>query len=689
MSDYKDINFSFSKNVDDLTLEEAKVETEKLREAINYHDWRYYVKNDPIITDAQYDSLMRRLIDIEKKYPSLITPNSPTQRVGGEPLEEFEVVEHTKPLLSLQNAFNEEELREFDARIKRRIPDIDFTYVCELKFDGLAVALQYKNGIFYQGATRGDGFRGENITQNLKTVKSIPLVLRREENLYIPEVLDVRGEVFMSRKNFEILNMERAERGESLFANPRNAAAGSLRQLDPKITAKRKLDCFIYGLDTDVEGINTHYEALQYLKKLGFKINHHTRCVKDIEEAIKFCKEWIERRGELDYDIDGVVIKVNELRVQKMLGAVSRSPRWAIAFKLPSTEVITRLKDIIVSVGRTGSLTPVAVLEPVEVDGSVVSRATLHNEDEIKRKDLHIGDYVLIHKAGAVIPEVIAPIKEKRPPDARKFEMPKLCPVCGEPVVRPKGEAVTRCVNMECPAQVKERIRHFTSRRAMDIEGFGVKLVDQLVEKNLVKNPSDLYKLKLEDLLPLERMGETLAKKLLKNIHNAKRKPLHRVLYALGIRHVGEHTAKILAKHFNTIEDLMNASFDDLVKINEIGPEVANSIINFFSLEKNRKIIEELKREQVFAEEKKEEKGYTPLKDKVFVLTGTLKGMTRQEAKELIEKLGGRVSSSVSKKTDYILVGENPGSKLEKGKKLGIKTINENEFMEMIKKTNT
>lgn len=676
-------------NYTDIPGDEISEEVKNLRDEINHHNILYYVRNMPEITDREYDEKMRRLQELEEKYPLLRTADSPTQRVGAAPLEAFQVVEHKIPLLSLANAFDAGEMRDFDVRLRKLVPDASIDYVCELKFDGLAVALKYEKGVFVEGATRGDGARGENITQNLKTVRSIPLKLLKPDDVEIPDVLEIRGEVYMSRESFDRLNEERAEAKEPLFANPRNAAAGSLRQLDSKITAKRKLDMFTYTLATEIPGIATHYDAMMYLKKLGFRVNEHIRIFPDIRQVIGYCEEWIEKRAELSYDIDGVVVKVNRLDLQEKIGFVSRSPRWAVAYKLPSTEVITKLLNIEVSVGRTGSLTPVAVLEPTEVDGSTVSRATLHNEDEIRRKDLKIGDMVIIHKAGAVIPEVIAPVKEKRDGSEQDFVMPEICPVCGEKVFKPEDEAVTRCLNMDCPAQVKERIRHFCSRRAMDIEGFGDKLVDQLVEKDLVKRITDLYDLKLEDLLPLERMGKKLAEKLMRNMGNARGKDLPRVLYSLGIRQVGEHTAKILADHFGSIENIMKANEDELRKVKEVGPEVASSIIEFFSLEKNRKTVERLEQEKVIAEKPAENSGAEEKPRKIFegkkfVLTGTLPNYSRTEMKEKIEALGGRVTSTVSKGTDYVVAGEEAGSKLDRARELGVKVVDEGEIVGMM-----
>jgi DNA ligase (NAD+) len=657
----------------------------KLRDELNHHAYLYYVLESPVITDAEYDRLFRRLQDIEEQFPSLAAPGSPTRRVGAPPLERFEVVEHATPMLSLSNTFTPGELRDFDQRIRRWIPDVPFTYVCELKFDGIAVSLRYENGVLTRGATRGDGYNGENITCNLQTIKTIPLSLMEDAGIPIPPVMEVRGEAFMTRSGFNRLNEERGRQGESLFANPRNAASGSLRQLDSRITAGRNLRFFAYGLDTPMPGIKTHREAMELLGRLGFPVNTETMEFSDIEEVIGFCDAWTEKRSGLDYDIDGIVIKVNQLAAQEELGFISRSPRWATAFKLPSTEVITRLLDIEVSVGRTGSLTPVAILEPVEVDGSTVSRATLHNGDEIARKDLQIGDMVLVHKAGAVIPEVIAPVKEKRTGQEKRFQMPGHCPVCGQGAIRPPGEAVTRCVNLECPAQVKENIRHFCSRKGLDIEGFGEKLIDQLVEKGLIARATDIFDLTVEALTPLERMGDVLASKLIENV---KKKtaglPLERVIFALGIRNVGEHVAKLLAGHFGTLEAIMAAGEDDLTAVREIGPEVASSITGFFSVDKNRQFVEKLKSLGVIAPPMPGQDGADrPFAGQTFVLTGTLAGMTRDEAKGIIERLGGRVTSSVSKSTSYVLAGAEPGSKLEKAKALRVEVIGLEEFTRM------
>lgn len=673
------------------TQEELEIaqEAARLRNIINYHNIKYYVYNEPEISDQQYDALFRRLQELELKYPHLtVSEDSPTQRVGAPPLEAFSQVTHSPPLLSLANAFDDGELRDFNRRVYKLAEVSQVEYVCELKFDGLAVSLIYNKGLFVQGATRGDGFTGEDITLNLKTVKSIPLKLFLDKNMEIPDTLEVRGEVFMTKESFNKLNESRSAAGESLFANPRNAAAGSLRQLNSKITAERNLNMYAYTLVNRIQGIDTHYDSLMYLKRLGFPVCEFTKVFNGIDEVIKFCGSWIDRRESLQYDIDGIVIKVNNLDLQEKLGTVSRSPRWAVAYKLPSTKAVTKLLNIEVSVGRTGSITPVAVLEPVMIDGSMVSRATLHNQDEIKRKDLKIGDYVVLHKAGWVIPEVIEPVVEKRTGEEMDFEMPQICPVCEEALFRPEGEAVVRCTNIECPAQVKERIRHFASRRAMDIEGFGEKLVSQLVDKGLVKTPAELYDLTFEELVNLDRMGEKLASKLIESIDSSKNREMSRVLFALGIRHIGERAAKLLANYFGDFDKLMAASQEELESINEIGPEGASSIINFFSIDKNRKIIEKLKQKGVIAyktAEVLEEKNQDLLKGKKIVLTGTLPDYSRDQMKEIIESYGGRVTSSISKGTDFLLAGENAGSKLDKASQLGIKIINQQEFFELVK----
>jgi len=655
---------------------------EELREKIRYHNYRYYVLDDPTVSDAEYDRLMRDLIELEEKYPPYITPYSPTQRVGIEPVLEFTTVKHITPMLSLANAFSTEELRAFNQRIKKLIPQQKLEYVVELKIDGLAVALVYENSIFIRGATRGDGVTGEEITSNLRIIKTIPLKLFAEDILLHFEVY---GEVYMKKSDFKKLNEERIKKGESLFANPRNAAAGSARQLDPRITAQRHLDTFIYRA-TFPEGnnFNTHIEVLNYLKKIGFKVNPHIKLCQDIEEAINYCQKWIEKKEELDYEIDGMVIKVNSLKMREELGSTTRSPRWAIAYKFPAQQVTTKVQDIIVQVGRTGALTPVAVLDPVRISGSVVQRATLHNEDEIRRKDVRIGDIILIQKAGEVIPEVVKVIKEKRTGKEMEFVMPTQCPVCGAKVFRPEGEVASRCNSLTCPAQMKERIRHFSSRNAMDIEGLGPAIIDQLVEKNLIKDISNLFFLKRNDLISLERMAEKSADNLLDAIEKSKKKSLANLIYGLGIRYVGVHTSEVITRHYPTLDKFKKANLEELIEINEIGPKIAESIILFFKEKENLAIIERLRSAGLnfsLEEEKmRKEKVAQILAGKQFVLTGTLRDFTRTQAKKIIIESGGRVTGSVSKKTDYVVAGEEPGSKYQKAQELGVNIINEEEF---------
>lgn len=661
---------------------------EELREKIRYHNYHYYVLDDLIISDTEYDQLMKELEDWETKYPQYINPSSPTQRVGIEPVSGFTTVKHITPMQSLANAFSSEELRAFDQRVKKIIPQQRLKYVSELKIDGLAVALVYENGLFVRGATRGDGVTGEEVTSNLRTVKAIPLKLFGED---IPPRIEVYGEVYIRKSDFKKLNEERIKKGESLFANPRNAAAGSVRQLDPRITAQRHLDTFIYRA-TFPEGnkFNTHMEVLSYLKKIGFKVNPHIKLCRDIEVAINYCQEWIEKKEEMDYEIDGMVIKVNSLRMREELGSTTRSPRWAVAYKFPAQQEITKVTDIILQVGSTGAITPVAELEEVTISGSVVKRATLHNQDEIRRKDIRIGDTVLIQKAGEVIPEVVKVIKGKRTGKEKKFVMPTLCPTCGEEVERSEGEVVYRCINPACPDQVRGRIRHFASRNAMDIEGLGPAIIDQLVEKNLIKDISDLYFLKRDDLLSLERMAEKSADNLLKAIEESKKKSLANLIYGLEIRYVGVHTSEVITRYYSALDKFKKASLEELIKINEIGPKIAESIIHFFKEKENLAIIERLRKADLnFSQEEekaRKEKVVQILAGKQFVLTGTLKDFTRTQAKEIISELGGRVTGSVSKKTDYVIAGEDPGSKYQKAQKLGVTIINEEEFKKLITK---
>jgi len=669
-------------DVSHLTREQAERRLKELRDLINYHNYRYYVLDSPEITDAEFDRLFQELLAIEERFPELVTPDSPSQKVGAPPLKEFPEVIHKVPMLSLSNAFDEEDLKEFDRRVKRESGLEHIEYETELKMDGLAISIRYENGILVRGATRGDGVRGEDVTPNVKTVRGVPLKLLIDNP---PPVIEVRGEVIMYKKDFATLNREKIEKGEPPFANPRNASAGSLRQLDSRITAQRKLHMIGYGVG-EVVGVEfrTQYELLQYLNKIGFRISPEVKVHKDIESVINEVKRLTAMRESFPFGADGVVVKVNDLDLQKKLGTTAHEPRWAIAFKFPAEEAETVVRDIIFSVGRTGAITPVALFDPVEIDGTVVSRASLHNEDIAKALDVRIGDHVIVHKAGSVIPEVVRVVKEKRKGDEVPFKMPDRCPVCGGPVVREEGFAVTRCVNVRCPAQVKERIIHFVSRDAMDIESIGEKLVEQMVDKKLVTDYGDLYYLTKEKLLTLERMGEILSQKIIKNIEESKSRPLSKLINAIGIPNVGERTGVLLADHFKTLENLINANEDDILKIEGIGPVTAKSIVEFFASDENRKVIDKLVKAGVNTKEVVEEHKEAPLKGLTFVFTGTLKSFTRSEASEIVERLGGMVSDTVSKKVDYLVVGEDPGSKLEKAKKLGIKIINEDEFKKLI-----
>jgi len=665
-----------------MATETMRKRVEKLREEIEYHNYRYYILDQPEIPDAQYDRLMRELEKLEEQYPELRTPNSPTQRVGAPPLEEFEIVRHTIPMLSLANAFDETEAKEFDKRVKKFLgTSSDIEYVTEPKLDGLAVELVYERGQFVVGSTRGDGVNGENITQNLRTVKTIPLQLIRKE-IPIPERLEVRGEVIIQLKRFRDLNQKREELGEPLFANPRNAAAGSVRQLDSKITAERPLEIYCYGIG-EVRGrtSKSHWEILQTLSKWGLRINPNIRRCKHIEDVIAYYHEVNEKREKLPYEIDGIVIKVNQFDLQTRLGEISRSPRWALAFKFQPKQETTKILDIIVQVGRTGALTPVAVMEPVKVGGVEVSRATLHNQDEIDKKDVRIGDTVVIQRAGDVIPEVVQVIESKRTGKEKKFRMPSKCPVCGAEVI--KEEAIYRCIGLDCPAQLKGRIKHFASKRAMDIEGLGVKLIDQLVDKGLIKDVADIYYIEKEQLIELERMADKSAQNIIDAIEASKTKPLSKFLYALGIRHVGETTAEDLARRFSRLDDFFHLSEEDLREVEGIGPEVSASVYQFFRDKKNKESVERLKKAGVTVIEPKV-KGKAKLAGKTFVFTGALKSFGRDEARNIVESLGGMTVSSISKKVDFVVVGEDPGSKFDKAKELGIKTLTEEEFKKMI-----
>jgi DNA ligase (NAD+) len=665
-----------------MVTEAIRKKVEKLREEIEYHNYRYYVLDQPEIPDDQYDRLMRELEKIEEEYPELRSPNSPTQRVGAPPLEEFEIVRHSIPMLSLANAFDESEARDFDKRVKKFLgSSSDTPYVAEPKLDGLAVELVYERGQFVVGSTRGDGVNGENITQNLRTIKTIPLQLIRKE-IPVPERLEVRGEVIMQLNKFKSLNRKREEMGEPPFANPRNAAAGSVRQLDSKITAERPLEIYCYGLG-EIRGrtFKTHWEILQTFPKWGLRTNPHIQKCQNIDEVLEYYHEMKEKREKLPYEIDGIVIKVDRLDLQTRLGEISRSPRWALAFKFQPKQETTKILDIVVQVGRTGALTPVAVMEPVQVGGVEVSRATLHNQDEIDKKDVRIGDTVIIQRAGDVIPEVVQVIASKRTGSEKKFKMPSKCPVCGAEVVR--EEAIHRCIGLDCSAQLKGRIKHFASKRAMDIDGLGVKLIDQLVEKGLVKDVADIYYIKKDQLIALERMADKSAQNIIDAIEESKEKPLSKFLYALGIRHVGETTAEDLARSFSRLDDFFNLSEEDLMEVEGIGPEVAASVHQFFRDKKNKESIDRLKKAGVkVIEPKVKEKG--KLAGKVFVFTGALQYFGRDEARNLVESMAGMTASSVSKKVDFVVIGEDPGSKFDKAKELGIKILTEEEFKKMI-----
>lgn len=678
-----------------LTREQAQQRLQQLRALIEHHNYLYYVLDQPEISDAQYDALMRELLELEEQFPDLRTPDSPSMRVGAPPLDAFNTHTHRQPMLSLDNAFGADDLRAFDQRIKRFLgmsADQPIEYVAELKIDGLAISLTYVDGVFVTGATRGDGLQGEDVTQNLRTIRAIPLRLRQPiaTNLFdepaapIPSFVEVRGEVYLTHDEFRRINTEREQSGEPTFANPRNAAAGSVRQLDPSITARRRLSLFAYGVGA-VEGaqFESQWQILQTLKAWGFPVNSNARICENIEAVIAFCQEWTARRNELNYDVDGVVVKVNSLLLQQDLGYVQRSPRWAIAYKFPAQQARTRILEVRWQVGRTGALTPVAVMEPVEVGGVTVSRATLHNEDEIARKGVMIGDVVVIQRAGDVIPEVVSVITDERDGDERPIIRPQQCPECGAPVEKPPGEAVARCVNLACPAQIVERIRHFTSRNAMNIEGFGDKWVQRLFEEGIIRDPADLYYLKKEHLLPLERMGEKLAENLLNAVERSKKIPLSRFIYALGIRHVGERAAQLLAEYLGSLQALQEATEEQLLQIPEIGPATAREIVEFFRRDENRRVIDKMLQAgvQPFAERQKRSDAFAGL---TFVFTGALQRLTREQAEALVRELGGKATGSVSRQTSYVVVGENPGSKYQRALQLGIPTLTEEEFLQMV-----
>ncbi len=664
-------------------LEQLRRRAEQLRKEINYHNYRYYVLDSPVVSDAQYDRLLRELQQIEAAHPELVTPDSPTQRVGARPAAAFGSVRHRTPMLSLDNAFTVEEVRDWDRRCRSLLGREQIEYTAEPKFDGTSVSLRYENGVLVQAGTRGDGTSGEDVTANVRTIKTVPLHL---QGTGWPEVLEVRGEVVIPKKDFERLNAEQRARGERVFANPRNAAAGSLRQLDPRVTAARPLAFFPWGLgETSAPLARRYAEIVPRLKEWGFRVSPYFTVAQGIEACLAFYERLLAERDRLPFEIDGVVYKVDDLDARERLGYTARAPRWALAHKLPAREETTVVEDIIASVGRTGVITPVAVLRPVQVGGVTVTHASLHNEDELHRKDVRIGDTVIVRRAGDVIPEIVAVVEEKRPPQARRWHMPKRCPVCGAEVVREEGKAAHRCLGgLYCPAQRMGAILHFASRGAMDIEGLGEKLVEQLVEKKRVETVADLYRLKKEDLVTLERMGEKSAQNLLAEIEKSKDTTLARFLYALGIPQVGEATAELLAAHFGSLEALMQADREALERVHGVGPSMAEDIVKFFRQKHNREVIESLLAAGVRPRptERRRERG--ALAGKTVVITGTLASMTREETKRRLREAGARVADSVSKKTDLVVVGRDPGSKAERARALGVRTIGEQELLALL-----
>ena len=663
-----------------------KKEIDDLVEQINYHNYRYYVLDDPEVTDAEYDRLFDRLTELETQYPDLKRPDSPTQRVGAPPSEKFEQVQHNVPMLSLNKCNTEEEFDDFVRRVNEELagdPE-EIEYYVEPKFDGLAIELVYENGILTIGSTRGDGVTGEKITENLKTIKTVPLKLHTDKP---PKLIEVRGEVVMFKDDFEQMNRKREEAGEELFANPRNASAGSLRQLDSKITASRPLRFFAYGIGEYHGGeFSNLKEAFVYIRKIGFVVTEEAMVTCDPEAVKSKYNDLMTRRPELQFDMDGMVIKVNSFNQQRKMGELSRSPRWAIAWKFPPQEESTIVEDIFVQVGRTGTLTPVAALKPVRVGGVEVKRATLHNEDELRKKDIRIGDHVIIRRAGDVIPEVVKPVKSKRTGKEKIFKMPSSCPVCNQPVTRAEGEAAYRCNNIACPAQVMERIIHFASKAGVDIDGLGGKLIEQMVEKDIIKTPADLYFLTTDDLMQLERMGDKLALKILSAIYSSLKPDLPHLIHAFGIRNVGEHLASVLANHYGSLEALMKAELEELSEINEVGPIVAESIVDFFANPENGKMIERLEEAGMYFPTMEKKSSDLPLKRQTFVITGTLANYSRRQVKQILEDLGAKVSSSVSKNTSCVVVGADPGSKFDKAQKLGITILDEDEFKKLVKR---
>ncbi len=684
---------------------------ENLRSKIRYHDGKYYVENMPEISDYEYDQLMKELEKLESTYPQLISPDSPTQRVSGEPVSKFTSIEHSIPMLSIENTYSEEELRAFDKRIRRILKDAcqndpsarqndvvgqvpaqadnvglvdEIEYVVELKIDGIAITLWYENGIFMRGATRGNGFRGDDVTMNLRTVKDIPLRFLCINDKEIPPVIEIRGEIYLPNKEFQRLNERREETDEPQFANPRNAAAGSLKLLDPHTTAKRPLRLFAYAFGyEESHRFTNHIECLEAIKEFGLPVNPHYKLCRDIDEVISYCNSWETKRSNLDYQLDGMVVKVNSLELREKLGSTSKAPRWIMSYKFNPEDATTKIEAIKVQVGKTGTLTPVAELSPVPLSGTTVSRASLHNFDEIKRKDIRVGDYVVVQKAGEIIPQVVKVLKEKRTGIVRRFDVPERCPVCGGDVIKEK--VFLKCYNPLCTAQAKRRIMYFASRNAMDIEGFGPAIIEQLVDKKIIEDYADIYSLKFDDLEPLERMGEKSARNLLDAIGKSKGGDLHCLICALGIQNIGTHASGVLSKHFGTLDKLMDASVEELDEIFEIGEITANGVIDFFSNSHTKNVINKLKAAGVnLSAIRKEAKAASNITGKSFVVTGTLNGYTRKEIEDIIKDMGGRVSSAVSGKTDFLIAGESPGSKLETAKKLGTTILSKEEFENLI-----
>jgi len=663
-----------------ISAAQAKKRVEALRREILDHEKKYYVDNDPQVSDAEFDRLVRELQDLEGRFPELVTPESPTQRVGEKPLSGFVAVTHRVPMLSIDNCYDEQGLRDFDDRVRKLLAGEKVEYVAELKIDGLGVSVLFRDGRYVRAVTRGDGVRGDDVTPNVKTIRSLPLVIPQDGEV------EGRGEIFLSTAAFRRLNRDREERGESLFANPRNAAAGSIRHLDPREVAGRGLDAFFYYLFLAGKEPPTQWESLRRLRELGFKTNPHSRLCRTLDDVIAYYNTWNARRDDIDFEADGIVVKVNSREQRETLGSTAKSPRWAISFKFPARQATTRINDIVVQVGRTGALTPVAVLEPVQLSGTTISRSTLHNEEEIQRKDIRVGDVVLLERSGDVIPHVVAVMKERRTGRERKFVWPKKCPVCRSAIFKPEGEVVSRCINPSCPARLRESILHFASRRAMNIDGLGDALVDQLLEAGLLRRVPDLYALRLEDLVRLERMGPKSSQNLLDQVRASADRDLDRLIFALGIRHVGERLAQTLAQRFRSLDALAAAAASDLVAVEDVGPKVAESIVFFFSQPENRALIRELRAAGLNMKAKTAPAARGPLAGQVFVVTGTLAAMTREEAHEKLRRLGAEIGTAVTKKTTCLVVGESAGSKLAKARKLGVRTVDEKEFLELVRK---